>query len=148
MPSFRGMLSDGSSWSSDTHKGGPLVIYFYPRDFTRVCTAQACGFRDAYDGLKRDFGAELVGISRDSAERHARFRDEQRLPFRLLADVDGAISKLFGVSRLWGLIPLVKRVTFVVDAPGTIRGVFHHELDAARHVREVRAYLAALSGSG
>ena len=73
---------------------GPLVVYFYPRDFTSVCTKEACEFRDIYDVLKRDFGAEVIGISRDSAERHARFQAEHRLPFRLLSDPQGKIAKI------------------------------------------------------
>jgi thioredoxin-dependent peroxiredoxin len=123
---------------------GPLVVYFYPRDFTSVCTKEACEFRDIYDVLRKEFNAEVIGISRDSEERHARFTTEHRLPFRLLSDPRGEIAKLFGVGRLWGLLPLAKRITFVADAGGVIRGVFHHELDAARHVRDVRACLEAL----
>ncbi len=143
LPSFGGTLSDGSAWSSDAHRGAPLVVFFYPRDFTSVCTKEACGFRDLYDVLKKDYGAEVIGISRDSVERHARFKAEHRLPYRLLSD-DGSVSKLFGVARLWGLLPLVKRVTFVADAQGVLRGVFHHEMDAEAHLRDVRACLDAL----
>jgi peroxiredoxin Q/BCP len=146
MPPFAGTLPDGSTWSSGSRPSGPLVVYFYPRDFTSVCTREACGFRDVYDVLKREFGAEIIGISRDPPERHARFQAEHRLPFRLLSDRKGGIAATFGVERFWGLIPLVKRVTFVIDAGGVIRGVFHHELDAERHVRDVRTCLASLGG--
>jgi peroxiredoxin Q/BCP len=82
-----------------------------------------------------------VGVSRDSVESHERFRAEHRLPFPLVSDRDGGISRRFGVARLWGLIPLPKRITFVVDAGGVIRGIFHHEVDIDRHLREVRACL-------
>ena len=142
LPPFSGTLPDGTPWSSEAARGRPLVVFFYPRDFTSVCTKEACAFRDIYDVLRKEFGAEIVGISRDSAERHARFKAEHRLPFPLLAD-DGRISKLFGVARLWGLIPLVKRVTFVADGAGVLRGVFHHELDVEAHLRDVRACLSA-----
>lgn len=131
---------EGTSWPP-----GPLVIYFYPKDFTGVCTKEACQFRDIYDVLRKDFGAELIGVSRDSEESHERFKAEHRLPFRLIADRAGTLSKAFGVERLWGLIPFVKRVTFVADKAGVIRGVFHHELDAARHVRDVRECLETLT---
>lgn len=120
---------------------GPRIVYFYPRDFTRVCTRQARCFRDAYEELRRDFGAEVVGVSRDSEERHARFKAEERLPFRLVSDPKGAIARRFGVGRLWLLLPLAKRITFVADPAGVIRGVFHHELDAERHLTDVRACL-------
>jgi len=82
-----------------------------------------------------------VGVSRDSVESHERFRAEHRLPFPLVSDGDGAISRRFGVTRLWGLIPLLKRVTFVVDAGGVIRGIFHHEVAIERHLSEVRECL-------
>ena len=130
---------EGTSWPP-----GPLIVYFYPRDFTSVCTKEACEFRDIYDVLKRDFNAEVIGISRDSEERHARFTAEHRLPFKLLTDRNGKLAAAFGVERLWGLIPFAKRVTFVADAGGVIRGVFHHELDASRHIRDVRACLQAI----
>ena len=146
LPSFGGTLSDGTAWSSEAHRGALLVVFFYPRDFTSVCTQEACGFRDLYDVLKKDYGAELIGVSRDSVARHARFKAEHRLPYRLLSD-DGSVSKLFGVARLWGLLPLAKRVTFVADAQGVLRGVFHHELDADAHLRDVRACLDAIRGA-
>ena len=133
---------DGLPWREGP--AGPLVIYFYPRDFTSVCTRQACEFREVHDAFRRDYGAELVGISRDSEERHARFRAEHRLPFRLLSDRSGELSRRFGVTRFWGLLPIVKRVTFVADAADRIRGVFHHELDPSAHVRDVRSCLAGL----
>ena len=133
-------LPGGVDWPK-----GPLVVFFYPKDFTGVCTKEACGFRDIYDVLRKDHGAEVIGVSRDSEESHDRFKAEHRLPFRLIADRDGRLSKAFGVERLWGLIPFAKRVTFVADAGGTIRGVFHHELDAGRHVSDVRACLEAMA---
>jgi len=89
-------------------------------------------------------GVEIAGVSRDSVESHERFRAEHRLPFPLISDADGAISRLFGVARFWGLIPHLKRVTFVVDAAGVIRGTFHHEVAIDRHVPEVRACLEAM----
>lgn len=143
-PSFSGTLSDGSAWSSEARRGKPLVVYFYPKDFTSGCTKEACAFRDIYDVLRRDFDAEILGVSRDDVESHARFKAEHRLPFPLLADPAGTVSELFGVNRFWGLIPFVKRVTFVIDRDGLIRGVFHHELAIGRHVQDVRDCLASL----
>ena len=124
--------------------GRPLVLYFYPKDFTSGCTKEACLFRDAYSELRASHGVEIAGVSRDSAESHERFRAEHRLPFPLVSDAGGAISRQFGVAWLWGLLPLVKRVTFVVDAGGIIRGLFHHEAAIDRHLKEVRQCLESI----
>jgi peroxiredoxin Q/BCP len=141
LPDFEARLPDGGVWRSAERRGRPLVLYFYPKDFTAGCTREACDFRDAYEELHGKLGAELVGISRDDGTRHERFRAEHRLPFPLLSDPGGAIAARFGATHLGGLLPLTKRVTFVADAAGVIRGVFHHELAIGRHVRKVRECL-------
>lgn len=141
LPAAAGKTHEGAAWSTADGRGHPMVVYFYPRDFTSGCTKEACEFRDAYQGLTQDHRVEIVGISRDTVESHARFRAEHRLPFTLVSDVDGSIAKAFGVERFWGLLPLLKRVTFVADAGGVIRGIFHHEMAIARHLADVRACL-------
>ncbi len=98
-----------------------------------------------YEELRKLHDVEIRGVSRDSVESHERFRAEHHLPFPLISDVDGSISKRFGVARLWGLIPFVKRVTFVIDPAGVIRGIFHHEMAIDCHVSEVRACLAGFT---
>ena len=144
-PDVEGRLADGSTWSSRDHRGRPLVVYFYPKDFTPGCTREACAFRDAREELVGLFGAEVVGVSRDSHETHARFAETHRLPFALVADPDGAITRAFDAQLFMGILPLSKRVTYVVDAEGTIRGVFDHQRAAERHVDEVRECLASLA---
>lgn len=148
LPSFEGKLSDGTVWKSADRRGRSLVLYFYPKDFTSGCTKEACQFRDAYQDLNVGLEADIVGVSRDPVETHARFRAELRLPFPLLADTDGSIARLFGATHLWGLVPLAKRVTFVADPEGIVRGVFHHELAVGRHVREVRECLERIRDRG
>ena len=123
---------------------GPLVLYFYPKDFTAVCTKEACLFQDAYEDLQ-GLGAEIVGVSVDGEDSHKRFAAEHGLGFSLLADPDRTVSKAYQVLRLFGVF--TKRVTFVIDTDGTIRGVFHHELSAKKHVDEVRGLLREL-GAG
>jgi peroxiredoxin Q/BCP len=146
LPEFEAALPDGGVWKSSEQRGKPLVLYFYPKDFTSGCTKEACQFRDAYETLNGALGADIVGISRDDGERHEAFRKEYKLPFPLLSDPGGRIAALFGATHLGGLLPLTKRVTYVVDAGGTIRGVFHHEFAIGRHVKEVQACLESLKG--
>src|ERR1700760_5008647 len=86
--SLRDLLGQGG--------GRAVVLYFYPKDDTPGCTAEACSFRDAYEDFK-DAGAEVVGISSDSSDSHQAFASKHRLPFTLLSDADGAVRKLYGV---------------------------------------------------
>ena len=109
-----------------------LVVYFYPKDETAGCTAQACSFRDQYEDFTAA-GAEVIGISADDAASHASFAAHHRLPFTLLSDREGEAQRAFGVKRaLFGMI--AGRVTFVVDRGGTVRYVFDSLVRAEAHV--------------
>jgi len=119
----------------------PVVIYFYPKDDTTGCTVEACGFRDDFEKFQAT-GAEIIGISDDSAESHERFASKYKLPFTLLADKGGRVRKLFGVKKTLGVIP--GRVTFVIDRAGVIRHVFSSQSKPARHVEEALIALALL----
>lgn len=111
-----------------------LVLYFYPKDDSPGCTAQACSFRDAYEDLLES-GAEVVGVSGDTLEQHKKFAKKHNLPFTLLADTNNKLRKQFGVpANLFGLIP--GRVTYVMDSEGTVRGVFNSQLDVKGHVKK------------
>jgi thioredoxin-dependent peroxiredoxin len=111
-----------------------LVIYFYPKDETKGCTAEACTFRDSYEVfLQKD--AEVIGISSDSPEKHRKFAENHQLPFVLLSDEKQEVRKLFGVpANMLGMIP--GRVTYVVDKKGIIRLVFNSQTDFKGHVEE------------
>jgi peroxiredoxin Q/BCP len=110
----------------------PAVIYFYPKDDTPGCTAEACAFRDAFADFT-DAGVDVIGISSDSVDKHKAFREKYRLPFTLLADTTHAIRKAFGVpTNLFGLLP--GRVTYVVNQKGEVIMVFNAQLDATQHV--------------
>ena len=100
---------------------GPLVVYFYPGDFTPVCTAQACGFRDDFDSF-RELGVEVIGVSTDSAARHRKFAKKFSLPFTLTSDPGRRVSKRLGIGRVLGVFP--PRVTLVIDRDGVIRERF------------------------
>ncbi|MCC6624360.1 MAG: peroxiredoxin [Deltaproteobacteria bacterium] len=112
---------------------GPVVLYFYPKDETLGCTAEACAFRDRYQTFT-DAGAEVVGVSRDGVASHAAFASHHRLPFVLLADTDGAIEKAYGVQATFGFIK--GRVTFVIDRQGIVRLVFDSKLRPTAHIGE------------
>jgi peroxiredoxin Q/BCP len=145
IPEVEGPLPDGSTWRSADAKGHPLVIYFYPKDFTPGCTREACSFRDAREEIVGLHGAEVIGVSRDTPDSHARFIAKHRLPFQLVSDADGSITKAFDAQMLGGIIPVSRRITYVVDGEGVVRGVFTHTFAAEQHVEDVRACLATLS---
>jgi thioredoxin-dependent peroxiredoxin len=111
----------------------PVVLYFYPKDDTSGCTAEACKFRDDSPGFEAA-GAEIIGISDDSSESHARFAAKYKLPFTLLSDKGGGVRKLYGVKKTLGIIP--GRVTFVIDKEGVVRHVFSSQMNARQHVTE------------
>lgn len=130
--------------SSELLGKGPLVLFFYPKDETPVCTREACSFRDAYDEL-RGAGARVYGISGDSVESHAAFAKHHRLQYGLLADVgDQVRNDIFGVPRgLLGLKP--GRVTYVIDKDGIVRHKYQAHLEAQAHVDEAIAMVKKLS---
>ena len=132
IPKFSAKDSDGNDFESSSVIGKkPIVFYFYPKDNTPGCTAQACSFRDQYEDFK-DFGAEVIGISSDSIASHEKFVQRYKLPFILLSDSDKKIRSLFGVKpNLFGLLP--GRVTYVVDKNGIIQLVFD-SLVATNHI--------------
>lgn len=121
-----------------------VVLYFYPRDFTPGCTKEACSFRDAWDELEGK-DTIIIGVSRDDDASHREFASKHRLPFPLVADESGEISRNFDVlGGLRGLLGMPKRVTYVIDKQGIIRGVFHHELRVQLHLDDVRTLLDGL----
>jgi thioredoxin-dependent peroxiredoxin len=132
IPNFVAKDANGNDFDSQKYVGEkPLVVYFYPKDNTPGCTAQACSFRDQYQDFS-DLGAEVIGISSDSEKSHDKFAIKNRLPFILLSDHDKKIRKLFGVpAGLFGLIP--GRVTYVADKKGIIVMVFDSMM-ATNHI--------------
>lgn len=143
-PVFTALLSTGEEVSLQDYRGkANVVLFFYPKDETLGCTEEVCSYRDNYDQMHR-YGAVVLGVSSDGVASHKRFIALQQLPFQLICDTDLSLSKLYGAARLWGHFPWPKRVTYVIDKDGIIRGVIHHELHAARHVEEVLALLRAM----
>jgi peroxiredoxin Q/BCP len=119
----------------------PVIVYFYPKDDTTVCTKQACAFRDDIAQF-RQAGAVILGISDDSEKSHAAFAGKYSLPFPLLSDKGGLVRKLFGVKRKFGVIP--GRVTFVIDREGVVRHIYSGLSESDKHVQEALAALARI----
>lgn len=123
LPDFSAKDTNGNTFNSQDYIGKQsLVIYFYPKDETKVCTQQACSFRDNYQEFK-DLGAEVIGISADTFTSHLKFKSKFNLPFVLLSDNDKKLRKLFGVENDFLIIP--GRQTYVVDKNGLIRMIFN-----------------------
>lgn len=120
----------------------PIVLYFYPKDFTAGCTTEACTFRDNFEVFK-DMGAEIIGVSSDSVESHLDFAKKYNLPFTLLADVNGKVRELYGVPKAaGGLFP--GRVTYIIDRMGVVRYIFESLTHAEQHVQEAIRVLKLL----
>jgi thioredoxin-dependent peroxiredoxin len=110
-----------------------VVLFFYPKDYSPICTVEAIAFREAYANFAA-LGAEVIGVSSDSSVVHAKFCQSYELPFRLLSDPGHSVRNLFGAINSMGFT--AGRVTFVVDRERVIRHVFVAEFRATRHVRE------------
>ncbi|MGH7849762.1 MAG: peroxiredoxin [Thermodesulfobacteriota bacterium] len=119
----------------------PVVLFFYPRDNTAVCTREACAFRDSYGEFRNIDGAEVFGISSDPVESHKRFSSEYGLPFKLLSDENGAVRKLYGVPKTFGILP--GRVTYVIDRVGIVVHIISSQLGYKKHVGEAIKALRA-----
>ncbi len=120
---------------------GPIILYFYPKDDTKGCTAEACGIRDTMDEFK-GLNATVLGVSFDSVESHKAFIEKYHLPFLLLADTDKKIAEAYGVANENSKV--ASRVTFVIDKNGKIAFV-DPKVNPATHAAEIRAALANLA---
>lgn len=144
-PDFTLPSHTGAQVSLADYRGDKaVVLFFYPKDGTPVCTKEACSFRDAYEDFVQA-GAVVIGVSSDPLESHQAFASGHRLPFVLLSDVDGSLRKAFGVPKTLGLLP--GRVTFVIDKEGLVRHVFSSQFAADRHVAEALAVVRQLAQS-
>lgn len=132
-PIFKGIDQYGNAFDGGSVIGSKkCVIYFYPKNETKVCTAQACSFRDAYSIFK-DNNCEVIGISGDSARSHQKFAEHHSLPFILISDGDKSIRKLFQVPKDFLVIP--GRYTYIIDENGIILEIFHDVGNADNHTK-------------
>jgi peroxiredoxin Q/BCP len=121
-----------------------VVLYFYPKDNTSGCTAEACAFRDSHE-VFTEAGAEVIGVSSDSVTKHASFAGKHNLPFTLLSDAGGKVRKSYGVPAALGVLP--GRVTYVIDRDGTVRHVFNSMTKIGKHIGEALDMVKQLQSS-
>lgn len=126
-------------------RGKWLVLYFYPKNDTPGCTAEACAFRDDWVTLQA-MGAEVVGVSVDSSASHAEFAQKYKLPFPLLADEHGEVAQKYGAISDWKVFKLAKRHTFLIDPQGRLAKIYR-DVKASEHSDEIVADLKVLQGA-
>ena len=145
-PGFNLQDQNGDWHDLEDYSGQWLAVYFYPKDDTPGCTTEACNFRDNIYAFKA-IGASVVGISVDDVDSHKEFSDKYKLPFTLLADVGGQVSKVYGVLRDYKLMKIASRQSFIVNPDGVV--VKHYEkVDPDTHTQDVLADIEALMEAG
>lgn len=144
-PEFDVVASDGRRLRLTDFRGAKnVVIYFYPRDFTAICTAETCGFRDMYDDLISR-NTEVIGVSLDSNESHRKFTEKYNLRFPLVSDATKVLTRTYGaLGTIRSILGIANRLTYVIDKAGSVAGVFEGSL-AEPHLRGVRALLQKLT---
>ena len=145
-PDFSATADGGKKLKLSDLRGKPVVLYFYPKDDTSGCTAEACGFRDSVPDYGRT-GAVVIGVSRDSVASHDRFKKKHQLPFILGSDADGKVTEGYGVwveKSMYGRKYMgIERATFLIDKDGVVRHVWH-KVKVPGHVAEVLQAVKAL----
>jgi peroxiredoxin Q/BCP len=139
-PLFDGTLDNDTKISlRDIIGSKNLVLYFYPKDMTPGCTAEACGFRDNWEKIL-SLDARVLGVSSQSTQLHREFKEKEKLPFPLISDPKNEIRKLYGATGL--LVP--PRITFVIDKGGVIRFIFSSQLSITKHIENALEQLEQL----
>ena len=141
LPSFTLEDQNGEQRSPESVRGQWLVLFFYPKDDTPGCTAEACSFRDNADRFQ-DLNAVIWGISGDDVVSHRRFAEGNSLTYPLLSDRNNTVRRMMGVPKAMGL--MAGRVTYVVDAKGVIRHMFSNLLNGPAHVQEAERAIRSL----
>ena len=141
VPDLLGLDQDGQEVRLSQYPGKRIILYFYPKDNTSGCTAQACSLRDGYSEL-REAGYEIIGVSRDSAKSHQGFREKHNLPFRLIADTDVQLNELFGTwieKSMYGRKYMgTERTTFIIDADHRIERILRgKEVKTKEHASQI-----------
>ena len=140
-PEILGTDQNGNEIKLSSFNGKKLALYFYPKDSTSGCTAQACSLRDGYEQL-RAAGYEVVGVSKDSAKSHQGFINKQSLPFNLIADTDTTLNQAFGVwqeNSMYGRKYMgTARTTFIINEDGIIERIIDSkEVNTKDHANQI-----------
>jgi peroxiredoxin Q/BCP len=145
-PDFSLLDDHGDTVKLSNYMGKPVVLYFYPKDDTPGCTKEACAFRDAHSELSKQ-GVIVLGVSGDSVQSHAQFRDKFNLNFPLLADEGNRVATRYGAYReknMYGKIAMgIQRSTYIIDTHGKIAHVYKRVL-ADKHIPQVLKTLGSL----
>lgn len=138
-PDFTGIDQNGDIVKLLDYSGKKLILYFYPKDNTSGCTAEACSLRDAYPDFMEQ-GYEVLGVSTDSEKSHKNFIAKNNLPFRLLADTDKKVAEAYGVwgeKKMYGRTYMgIIRTTFVIDENGIIKHIIR-KVDTKNHAKQI-----------
>ncbi|PRY90540.1 peroxiredoxin [Mongoliibacter ruber] len=134
-PDFTLSSTSGEKFTlSQDCKDQACIIYFYPKDFTKVCSKEACDFRDQFAAF-RALDIPIYGISRDDMKTHIRFKEEYSLPFDLLSDLDGRVCKSY--DALIPIVKMPKRITYFLDKNHIVAGVYADMFESKAHVEEM-----------
>lgn len=134
-PTFTLPDSQGNQVNLSDYKGKWLVLYFYPKDDTPGCTAEACHFRDDFKFLE-SLGAKVVGVSIDDSFSHKKFAEKYNLPFPLLSDSSGEVASRYGALNNFLVIKLAKRYTYLINPQGKIAKIYL-SIDTSKHSQEI-----------
>ena len=141
LPDLLGTDRAGQEVRLSDYPGKKVALYFYPKDNTSGCTAEACSLRDGYEALQAK-GYEIIGVSKDSAKSHQGFIQKQNLPFRLIADTETTLQQTFGVwaeKKLYGRTYMgTLRMTFIIDEQGVVTHIFGpKEVKTKEHAQQI-----------
>ena len=141
VPDLLGTDQEGKEVRMSDYQGKKVALYFYPKDNTSGCTAEACSLRDGYEALQAK-GDEIIGVSKDSAKSHQGFIQKQNLPFRLIADTETTLQQTFGVwaeKKLYGRTYMgTLRMTFIIDEQGVVTHIFGpKEVKTKEHAQQI-----------
>ncbi|MBK6266944.1 peroxiredoxin [Marivirga sp. S37H4] len=137
-PDFQLESTSDELFQLEKVKGEPLILFFYPKNFTKVCTKEVCEFRDAFAAF-RDLDFRVIGVSQDSIDSHLKFKKENKLPFELLSDPKGKVAGMY--KAVVPVLNMNRRVTYLLDANHTIKAVYENMFTADKHVKEMLTQL-------
>jgi peroxiredoxin Q/BCP len=140
-PDFTAEATDGRTITLSELRGRPVVLYFFPKAFTRGCTIETKRFRDSQSKLT-ELGAEIIGVSSDNHKTQCDFAASVEAKFPMIGDSSGKVTKAYGV--LWPIVAVPRRMTFVIDRAGVIAGVIHRELLIDKILDDTLAILRSL----